>query len=74
MRSALGEPIAAMRIEPDKVKGNPYSLYSRRYAGGIVYVNWTGHAQQIPMPSDHVFFDPEGKTDTSIVIPDIAGT
>jgi hypothetical protein len=74
IQSALGEPAGAMRMQPDRDKGNPYTLYSRRYAGGMVYVNWTGRTQQISLPSDRTYFDPEGKAVVSIVLPDLAGT
>lgn len=74
MRSALGAPAGAMRIEPDPIKGNPYSLYSRTYQRGIVYVNWTGKAQNISLPANHTYFDPAGRPVSKIVLSDLAGT
>ena len=74
MRMALGDPVAAMHVEPDRVKGNAYSLYSRRYQRGIVYVNWAGRTREISLPADHTYFDPSGKPVSRIVLPDLTGT
>lgn len=74
MRSALGEPTELMRTKPDAAKGNPYTLYSRKFQRGIVYVNWTGKPQQITLPSDQHYFDPGGQRAKAITLADLAGT
>ena len=74
MRSALGQPAARMRYEPDTGKGNAYELYSRLYQRGIVYVNWTGKPQPITLPADRHYFSPNGQAIKALTLPDLAGT
>jgi hypothetical protein len=73
MRSDLGEPTAAMRIERETGKGPPFNLYSRTYERGIIYVNWTGAPQDISLPHDR-YFDFSGRPLTAVTVPDLTGT
>jgi len=73
MRSDLGEPADAMRIESPATK-MPYHLYSRTYERGIVYVNWTGRPQTVGLPADRAYFDSTGNRVTTITVDDLRGT
>jgi hypothetical protein len=73
-RAALGEPTDSMKIVPVRPKNTAYNLYSRTYQHGIVYVNWTGSAQEMILPGTNRYFDFEGKPVTRITLPDLTGT
>ncbi|MCL4401813.1 MAG: hypothetical protein M1436_03985, partial [Acidobacteria bacterium] len=72
--AALGSPAGALQVqrEPGLTKG--YSLYSRAYEKGIVYVNWTGKAKTVGLPAGQSYFDPDGNPVTQITVPDMTGT
>lgn len=74
IRAALGEPTGVMRLEPDRIKGSPYNLYSRTYERGIVYVNWTGATSKIKLTAGRAYSDPQGVRLTEVTVPDLTGT
>src|SRR4030043_2176555 len=80
MKNALGRSIAAPESTPEA--GSPYynyqtnRLYSRKFEGGLVYLNWTGTKNKvITLPTDRTYYDPaSGQAVTQITLPDICQT
>jgi hypothetical protein len=68
----LGEPTEVMRLQSDRDPS--YTLYSRTYEHGIVYLNWTGRSQNIALPNGQAYSDADGRPISSITVPDMTGT
>jgi Chitobiase/beta-hexosaminidase C-terminal domain len=71
MRARLGLPSAP--AESSSATNDGFRLYCRRTSGGIVYLNWTGKAQTIRLPSGDVYYNRDGKRVHSLSIPDLDG-
>ncbi len=74
MKNALGSPVGPPqdRVEPG-AKNDGFRLYWRPMEGGIVYINDSGKAQTIDLPTGREFFDANGKPVTAITVLDHAG-
>ena len=72
MKALLGSPTAAMQSSQPSSFGSGYRLFWRNYQGGIVYLNWSGSTQTIPLSG--AFYDPNGGKVTEIQVPDGVGT
>jgi hypothetical protein len=70
-RDTLGLPTADPQSQSATNDG--YRLYWRTCEGGIVYLNWTGQAQTVTLPTDKQYFDRNGAVVKTLVIPDLAG-
>jgi hypothetical protein len=68
IRNNLGLPTAASQSSSPTLDG--YRLYSRTTEGGVVYMNWTGQTQTVPLPSGQ-YYDHNGNAITSLIIPDL---
>jgi hypothetical protein len=74
MQAALGTPVAAATDQKYGSSWHPgYRLYSRQTSKGIVYLNWSGQTLTIPLPSGRAYVDRNGRTVTSLTIPDLRG-
>lgn len=49
-------------------------FFSRAYAGGFVYLNWTGTTQTVTLPTGHTWIDRSGKSITRISVANLTGT
>ncbi len=72
--SALGEPTSSFSCKPaaETATENPgLCVYSRTFQNGAVYLNWTGKAQTIKLPTNEVFYDANHRVVTSLSLPDL---
>ena len=74
MKAALGQPSSDLQVSQPTTAGSGYRLFWRNFEGGVVYLNWTGNTQTIPLDSQHIYFDPAGNRVTQIQVPDGVGT
>jgi hypothetical protein len=51
-----------------------YRLYMREFENGVIYMNWTGTAQNISLPRYRRYMDALGKPTTHSSIPDLTMT
>jgi hypothetical protein len=73
MKALLGSPTSALQSSQSTSNSSPgYRLFWRNYQGGIVYLNWTGTTQTIPLSG--TFYDAGGNPVKQIQIPDGIGT
>lgn len=74
--AGLGNPTGSLQSQqlPGSASSNPgLRTYWREFQNGIVYLNWTGSTQTIPLPAGHTYYT-GGKAVTSITLPDLAAT
>lgn len=73
LQGALGTPRGEAVSQSYSSTQSGYRLYWRYTAHGIVYLNWSGQAVSIPLPSDHIYLDRNYNQVTTLVIPDLTG-
>jgi hypothetical protein len=64
----LGRPLASFQSRLNN------RFFSRAYAGGFVYLNWTGTTQTVTLPTGHRWIDPSGRAITRISVANMTGT
>ena len=73
MFDQLGNPAGALQIASSSDSDYGFNVYSRVYEGGIVFLNWSGGAQTIQLPSG-TWYDQNGNLVTNLTIPDISSS
>jgi hypothetical protein len=64
----LGKPLATFQSRLNN------RFFSRAFAGGFVYLNWTGTTQTVTLPTGHKWIDPSGRSITRISVANMTGT
>lgn len=72
MQALLGNPVGSLTIVAQSGKPSGYNLYSRRYDGGIVYLNYTGETKTIRLPG--TYYNAAGERVSEITMSDATGT
>jgi hypothetical protein len=74
--TALGAPLSALKCQPiaGKTAASGLCLYSREFQNGTIYLNWTGKAQQVVLPTTKKYMNASSVPVTSLSLSDLKGT
>ena len=76
MGQALGQPTGPLQCKPapNTTAGSGLCVYSRSYQNGTVYLNWTGTAQKITLPTGKSYLGPNGQPISTLTLQDLRGS
>jgi hypothetical protein len=71
----LGQPVGGFRCKPAAQRSADSGLcvYSREFQNGIVFLNWTGSTQNIPLPAGRSYRDPNNHPVSTVALQDLRG-
>jgi len=73
IRNQVGDPIGEFQSQQESGRSRGYRLYWRQTTKGMIYMNFSGTAKTITLPTDKAYYNRDGVRITGITIPDGRG-